>query len=108
MDVNKTEQPAPACVIKTGLGLFIPRTEITSMASATEMARTNRDDVLKMMQSLSNWGRWGKDDQLGALNLITPEKRKEAAALVKEGLSISWRAMPSRSGLAHRLPSNIA
>jgi len=42
-----------------------------------------------MMQTLSNWGRWGKDDQLGALNLITPKKRKEAAALVKEGVSIS-------------------
>ena len=53
------------------------------------MPRTHQNDVLKMMQTLSNWGRWGKDDQLGALNLITPQKRKEAAALVKEGLSIS-------------------
>ena len=34
---------------------------------------------------LSNWGRWGKDDQAGALNLITPAKRREAAALVKDG-----------------------
>jgi kynurenine formamidase len=42
-----------------------------------------------MMQSLSNWGRWGKEDQLGALNLITPQKRKDAAALVQEGLPIS-------------------
>ena len=25
---------------------------------------------------LSNWGRWGEADELGALNLITPEKRK--------------------------------
>jgi len=38
---------------------------------------------------LSNWGRWGKDDQIGALNLITPEKRKQAAGLVKEGFSVS-------------------
>jgi kynurenine formamidase len=37
----------------------------------------------------SNWGRWGKDDQLGAMNLITPAKRKQAAALVKEGVSVS-------------------
>lgn len=37
----------------------------------------------------SNWGRWGKDDQLGTLNLITPAKRKEAAALVKEGIAVS-------------------
>jgi kynurenine formamidase len=40
-------------------------------------------------KDLSNWGRWGKDDQIGALNLITPAKRREAAALVKEGFSVS-------------------
>ncbi len=38
---------------------------------------------------LSNWGRWGPEDELGALNLITPEKRKQAAALVREGVSVS-------------------
>ena len=38
---------------------------------------------------LSNWGRWGKDDERGTLNLITPAKRKAAAALVKEGISVS-------------------
>ncbi|MBA3741976.1 cyclase family protein [Sporichthya sp.] len=34
---------------------------------------------------MSNWGRWGAEDQLGALNLITPEKRVEAASLVRTG-----------------------
>jgi kynurenine formamidase len=43
-------------------------------------------------KDLSNWGRWGKDDQIGALNLITPSKRKQAAALVKEGVSVSLAA----------------
>jgi kynurenine formamidase len=41
---------------------------------------------------LSNWGRWGKSDEIGALNLITPAKRKQAAALVKEGVSVSLAA----------------
>lgn len=41
------------------------------------------------MKELSNWDRWGPDDELGASNLITPAKRKQAAALVKEGLTIS-------------------
>jgi kynurenine formamidase len=41
------------------------------------------------MTQLSNWGRWGKDDELGALNLITPDKRKQAAALVKTGTIVS-------------------
>ncbi len=40
-------------------------------------------------KDLSNWGRWGKADEIGALNLITPAKRKQAAALVKEGVSVS-------------------
>ena len=44
-----------------------------------------KDDVDRMMTELSNWGRWGKDDQLGAINLLTPAKRKEALKLVKEG-----------------------
>ena len=38
---------------------------------------------------LSNWGRWGEDDEIGAANLITPEKRLEAVALVQEGFSVS-------------------
>jgi hypothetical protein len=38
---------------------------------------------------LSNWGRWGPDDELGTLNLITPAKRKAALALVKEGVPVS-------------------
>ncbi len=41
------------------------------------------------MTDLSNWGRWGKDDEMGAMNLITPAKRKQAVSLVKEGTSFS-------------------
>jgi kynurenine formamidase len=45
--------------------------------------------VLSWYTSLSNWGRWGPDDELGTLNLITPEKRQQAASLVREGLVVS-------------------
>ena len=38
---------------------------------------------------LSNWGRWGPDDELGMANLITPAKRAAAAALVSEGFTVS-------------------
>ncbi len=41
------------------------------------------------MKELSNWGRWGPKDQLGAVNLITAQVRRRAAALVKEGFSVS-------------------
>jgi len=38
---------------------------------------------------LSNWGRWGPQDQKGTLNLITPEKARQAAALVQEGETVT-------------------
>ena len=38
---------------------------------------------------MSNWGRWGKDDQLGAANLVTDAKRRQAVSLVKMGISVS-------------------
>lgn len=49
----------------------------------------SKSDFEGLIKELSNWGRWGKDDQLGALNLITPEKRRQAARLVTEGISVS-------------------
>ena len=41
------------------------------------------------MEELSNWGRWGEDDEMGAANLMTPAKRKEAAGLVRSGTTVS-------------------
>ena len=47
------------------------------------------DQIDRWKQELSNWGRWGDDDQKGALNLITRAKRRAAADLVQEGFSVS-------------------
>lgn len=38
---------------------------------------------------VSNWGRWGDDDQAGTLNLITAGDRAAAAALVTDGETVS-------------------
>src|SRR5688572_15241267 len=46
-------------------------------------------DVVRMMDTLSNWGRWGADDQLGTLNFITPATRVAAARLVTDGVSVT-------------------
>jgi kynurenine formamidase len=51
--------------------------------------RPSSDEVKGLFEKLSNWGRWGKDDQRGALNFITDAKRAAAAALVKTGEVIS-------------------
>lgn len=46
-------------------------------------------DFDRWMKELSNWGRWGKADELGTLNLITPASRVAAAKLVREGFAVS-------------------
>ena len=48
-----------------------------------------RAEYERWKTELSNWGRWGRDDEIGAVNLITPAKRRQAAALVTEGVSVS-------------------
>jgi kynurenine formamidase len=45
--------------------------------------------LLEWLQSLSNWGRWGADDQLGTLNLVTPEATRAAVQLVTDGTRVS-------------------
>jgi len=50
-------------------------------------AQVSAEELENWMSELSNWGRWGEDDELGTLNLITPEKSRKAAALVDSLLS---------------------
>jgi kynurenine formamidase len=47
------------------------------------------DEVLEYTSTLSNWNRWGPDDELGTLNFVTPEKRLAALRLPARGESIS-------------------
>ena len=61
----------------------------TTVDSQSRRAMTTETDFRQAMDELSNWGRWGADDELGAANFITPIKRKAAAALVVEGRSVS-------------------
>ncbi len=52
--------------------------------------KPTQDQLLQWMKKdLSNWGRWGKDDQLGTLNLLSPAKTKRAVSLVQEGVTVS-------------------
>src|ERR1051326_3560946 len=69
---------------------------VLGAAISSQPAQTNRTnhtvtqaDMDRWKNELSNWGRWGKEDEKGTLNLITPGKRKQAAALVKDGAAVS-------------------
>lgn len=64
--------------------------QVAPMATAqSHPPMSTQADFQRAMEELSNWGRWGDDDELGAANLITPAKRKQAVALVTEGISVS-------------------
>jgi kynurenine formamidase len=47
------------------------------------------DTVREWGRRYSNWGRWGPDDELGALNFITPERVLAATALPRRGRVVS-------------------
>jgi kynurenine formamidase len=62
-------------------------------------------EVLAFHETLSNWGRWGGDDQLGALNLITPEVTAAAAATVQTGRTVSCaRALNTQAAVDNPTP----
>jgi kynurenine formamidase len=59
---------------------------------AGEERMTERASAARMEQifeQVKSWGRWGAQDEAGALNLITPEKRAAAARLVRDGEVVS-------------------
>jgi kynurenine formamidase len=60
----------------------------------TRRAPRNAAEFDEMFQKVKNWGRWGKDDQLGSANLVTADKRKKAVALVKNGTTVSLAHNP--------------
>ena len=66
-----------------------PAAAYTPPTVAPESHDLVQADIERLMEELSNWGRWGPDDQLGAANLITPAKRLEAIATVTEGITVS-------------------
>lgn len=67
----------------------------TAHPSTQEPSRLVTLETLKRWEKeLSNWGRWGKDDQRGLLNLVTPEKTKQALTLVKEAKTVTLQINP--------------
>jgi hypothetical protein len=54
-----------------------------------ERTLPSQAEVEAYLRDRRNWGRWGADDQVGAVNLITPSKRVQAAGLVRSGRAVS-------------------
>jgi kynurenine formamidase len=85
-----------ALVVLMGVA-WAPQTQEAPQPAASSEGRhpaITKQQVDKWMTELSNWGRWGKDDQLGTMNLITEAKRKQAVALAKSGTVVSLAHKP--------------
>jgi kynurenine formamidase len=55
----------------------------------THAKAPSQSQVDTYFKELNNWGRWGHDDQLGTVNLITPAKQATAERLVRTGRTVS-------------------
>ena len=58
-------------------------------AAPTKRSPVNAEEFDRLFQQVKNWGRWGADDQLGSINLITPAKRRQALSLARTGQTVS-------------------
>jgi kynurenine formamidase len=58
-------------------------------STATQAGYRGEDVVRDYIDRFSNWGRWGPDDELGAINFVGPEQVVAAARLVRRGKPIS-------------------
>jgi kynurenine formamidase len=65
-----------------------------------------REELVADLRKSRNWGRWGDDDQVGALNLITDAKRAAAARLVRSGRALSLaRPVPTEPAANNPTPA---
>src|SRR5580704_14757205 len=71
---------APAQPQARGRGAATPPNLLSPGPSAARFPR-NAEEFDQMFNQIKNWGRWGPNDQLGAANLITDAKRKQAIGL---------------------------
>lgn len=64
--------------------------------------KVDRNAIDAAAKALSNWGRWGKDDQIGTLNHVTPDDIVAAGKLIRKGrvfaMGLSLKE-PIQSGL---------
>ena len=72
----------------------------------TNQSLPSEDEIRQQIWGRRNWGRWGDDDQKGAINLITPEKRVEAVQLARTGRAVSLsRPWPTTPGPTNPTPA---
>ena len=89
------------------IALLVFASVLTLAQSSEPRFPRNTVEFDELFQRVSNWGRWGADDQIGSLNLVTPEKRKQALSLPRMSVTVSLAHTPL-TGSAEDNPSPFA
>jgi hypothetical protein len=76
---------APFVVVKPMTPQGPPPIAAEVLARVAKAPPLTIDQVNKWETELSNWGKWGPEDERGSLNFATPQKTLEALRLVKDG-----------------------
>jgi kynurenine formamidase len=67
-------------------------------------ASVSAEQFNALFRTLSNWGRWGVDDERGALHHLTPKRVAAAARLVSDGIRVTL-SLPLNTHQAVHNPS---
>src|SRR5688500_13749838 len=59
------------------------------MPMTTQATPATRAEIDEIFERVKNWGRWGAEDERGALNCITDTVRQKAARTVQDGVTVS-------------------
>lgn len=78
-----------AIVATSLVAIFASGFTASGQAPAANRSPSNADEFDRLFQQVKNWGRWGADDQLGSVNLITTATRKRALSLARTGQTVS-------------------
>ena len=76
---------------------------MTTLTLPAQVSLREFDDIF---ESVKNWGRWGYEDELGTLNLLTPDMVRAAAALVRSGRQVTM-AIPMNTAAGPDNPSPV-
>jgi hypothetical protein len=71
------------------LALALLANEAHAQTPARSLHLVSQADMDRWKTELSNWGRWGPDDQRGHAEPDHARKRRQAAALVRDGFAVS-------------------
>lgn len=74
---------------KVPITLLFCASAFYAISAEPDAETTGAQQFDQWFNEISNWGRWGKDDELGTLNLITPQVKLNAAGLVRHGVTVS-------------------